>query len=63
MTFRPASLLRCGPMDVAVRMMADHASIRRLLGAMVTAVYPLSEGVEAMERAKQKGVLKVQLKC
>ena len=49
-------------MDTAVRMMAEHPSIRRLLGSMVSEIYPLSQGLEAMEMAKQKGVLKVQLK-
>jgi len=52
---------RCGPMDMAVRMMAKHPNVRRLLGSMVSAVYPLRLGSEAMEKAKQKGVLKVQL--
>ena len=47
---------------MAVRMMAKHPNVRRLLDSMVSAVYPLSQGVEAMEKAKQKGVLKVQLK-
>ena len=48
-------------MDVALRMMAEHASIRKLLNSMVSAVYPLGQAVEAMGEAQRKGVLKVQV--
>ncbi len=48
-------------MDVALRLLAEHAELRQLVDAMVTAVRPLAEGVEAIEQAATKGVLKVQL--
>ncbi len=50
-------------MDVALQMMQQHPGIRRLMASMVSAVYPLAQGVEAMEEARRKGVLKVQLRC
>jgi hypothetical protein len=48
-------------MDMALRMMTQHAEIRALLGAMVQHEVPLADGVRALELARQKGVLKVQL--
>lgn len=35
--------------------------MRQLLNSMVDAVVPLEEGVAALERAAQKGTLKVQI--
>ncbi|GFH16085.1 PKS_ER domain-containing protein, partial [Haematococcus lacustris] len=52
---------RCGPMDMALSIMAEHAAVRRLLNAMVSHVVPLSQAVEAMDLAATPGVIKVQL--
>eukprot|EP00775_Hariotina_reticulata_P010351 gene10351-10509_t len=52
---------RCGPMDVALQLMAEHAELRDLLKAMVQHEMPLKDGVEAVQLAQQKGVLKVQV--
>lgn len=54
---------RCGPMDIALRMMEQHAPVRSLLRAMTSHVVPLDRAEEAVELAAQKGVLKVQLLC
>ena len=48
-------------MDVALEVMVRHASVRRLLGAMVTRVFPLSEAEQALRFAQTRGVLKVQV--
>lgn len=53
---------RCGPFDAALEMAARPA-VRALLGRMVAAAYPLSEGLAALEHAARRGVLKVQLIC
>lgn len=52
---------RCGPMGAAVALLAASAEVRRLVRAMVSAEFPLSEGVAAMARARERGVLKVAL--
>lgn len=52
---------RCGPLDMALRMMADHASVRSLLDSMLSAVLPIQRGEEALALAATKGTLKVQL--
>ena len=52
---------RCGPMGAAVALLAASADVRRLVRGMVAAEFPLGQGVEAMARAKEKGVLKVAL--
>lgn len=52
---------RCGPMDVALRLMVEHEPLRRLLASMISHELPLARGVEALGLAQQKGVLKVQL--
>ena len=56
-------VIRCGPMDVALRVMHEHAEVRRLLGRMTSGKFHISQALEAMEHAKAKGVLKVQLTC
>ena len=53
---------RCGPFDAALEMAARPA-VRALLGRMVAATYPLSEGLAALEHAARRGVLKIQLIC
>jgi hypothetical protein len=35
--------------------------MKRLVGAMLHGVFPLEQGVEALEKAATKGTLKVQL--
>jgi threonine dehydrogenase-like Zn-dependent dehydrogenase len=52
---------RCGPMAMALEVMTKHASIRRLLNGMVTAVLPLEEATHAFDVAKTKGAMKVHL--
>ncbi len=54
---------RCGPIDVALQLMEQHASVRQLLTAMTKSARPLSEGLDAMNEAASKGALKVQLIC
>jgi hypothetical protein len=53
-----ASCCRCGPFPPALKALQD-ARVKRLVAAMVSAEYSVSEGVEAIEKAKTKGVLKV----
>jgi threonine dehydrogenase-like Zn-dependent dehydrogenase len=50
---------RCGPIDAAVALLAASADVRGLVRDMVAAEFPLNEGVAAMAKAKEKGVLKV----
>jgi threonine dehydrogenase-like Zn-dependent dehydrogenase len=50
---------RCGPTDAAVALLAASPEVRALVRDMVHAEYPLERGVEAMAKAKEKGVLKV----
>ena len=52
---------RCGPIGAALAMMARHAELRALLNAMVSEVFGIERGEEAMTRAAEKGVLKVQV--
>jgi hypothetical protein len=52
---------RCGPMSLALQLLAEHAKIRALVRGMLQHELPLAEGVEGMRVAAQKGVLKVQL--
>lgn len=54
---------RCGPIDQSLDMMVRHKPVRRLLHAMTSRVMPLVKGVQAMEVAATKGVIKVQLLC
>jgi threonine dehydrogenase-like Zn-dependent dehydrogenase len=49
---------RCGPFPPALKALQD-ARVKRLVAAMVSAEYSVSEGIEAIEKAKTKGVLKV----
>lgn len=51
---------RCGPFQPALQILQD-ARMRRLVNSMVTAVLPLSRGLEAIKLAQSKGTLKVQL--
>lgn len=37
--------------------------VRRLVNTMVSAVFPLREGMDAMAAAAKKGTLKIQLEC
>lgn len=53
---------RCGPFEPALRALQDDR-MKQLVNGMVTATLPLSEGVNAVERASTKGALKVQLLC
>ncbi len=49
---------RCGPFDIALRMLAEgHVQVRPLL----TAEYPISEGIIAFEHAVRRDALKVLL--
>ncbi|EFJ51367.1 hypothetical protein VOLCADRAFT_103412 [Volvox carteri f. nagariensis] len=52
---------RCGPFDKALELMASDAGVRQLLRSMISAELPLERGEEALELARTKGVLKVQL--
>uniref|UniRef100_A0A0G4GG61 Alcohol dehydrogenase-like N-terminal domain-containing protein n=1 Tax=Chromera velia CCMP2878 TaxID=1169474 RepID=A0A0G4GG61_9ALVE len=52
---------RCGPFPLALQLLQKHPEIRQLCEKMVTAEYALSDGVNAVEKAKEKGVLKVLL--
>ncbi len=54
---------RCGPIDVALKMLGESPEIRTLAGKMTSFELPLEQGVEGMRLAAQKGVLKVQLLC
>lgn len=49
---------RCGPFPPALQALQD-ARVKRLVAAMVTAEYAINQGVDAIEKAKTKGVLKV----
>jgi len=49
---------RCGPFSPAIRMMETHQVAPELL---LDAVYPLDEGLAALEKAGESGVLKVAL--
>eukprot|EP01025_Chloroclados_australasicus_P043125 TRINITY_DN45967_c0_g1_i1.p1 TRINITY_DN45967_c0_g1~~TRINITY_DN45967_c0_g1_i1.p1 ORF type:complete len:337 (-),score=60.30 TRINITY_DN45967_c0_g1_i1:509-1519(-) len=51
---------RCGPFDKSLELIGKQ-SVQKLLEAMIAAEYPLEKGLEAIERAKVKGTLKVQL--
>lgn len=42
-------------------MMMEHVEIRQLLKAMLHKSFNISQAVQAVEYAKQKGVLKVQI--
>lgn len=48
-------------MDMALRLMTEHAPLRQLLRSMLQHEVPLADGVAAMGLAANKGVLKVQL--
>jgi threonine dehydrogenase-like Zn-dependent dehydrogenase len=49
---------RCGPFDRAIDLLAtEQVDVRPLIAAE----YPLSEGLQAFDRAREKGVLKVLL--
>jgi threonine dehydrogenase-like Zn-dependent dehydrogenase len=49
---------RCGPFDKALALMAAKDL---QLEALIDAVYPLAEGIEALKKSRQPGVLKVLL--
>lgn len=49
---------RCGPFSAALRLLEQH---RVEVLPMIAARYPLEEGVLALQRAREKGVLKVLL--
>lgn len=49
---------RCGPFDKALALMAENDLH---LEELIDAVYPLAEGLEALEKSRQPGVLKVLL--
>lgn len=51
---------RCGPFQPALELLKDEKT-KKLVSGMVDATFLLSEGVHAIERAQQKGTLKVQL--
>eukprot|EP01023_Acetabularia_acetabulum_P060316 TRINITY_DN7250_c0_g1_i7.p1 TRINITY_DN7250_c0_g1~~TRINITY_DN7250_c0_g1_i7.p1 ORF type:complete len:360 (+),score=61.46 TRINITY_DN7250_c0_g1_i7:60-1082(+) len=51
---------RCGPFDKSLQLIG-RPSVQKLLESMISAVFPLDQGLEAIERAKVKGTLKVQL--
>ena len=48
-------------MDMAVELLAAHEGLRRMVNAMTSRVFSIQEGVQAIEHAQQKGVLKVQI--
>lgn len=52
---------RCGPFPPALKALKGDARMRTLVNSMVADVLPLSRGVEAIDRAKSKGTLKVVL--
>ena len=52
---------RCGPMDVALRLMAARPEVRSLLDGMTALQLPKRDAADAIERAAAKGVLKVQV--
>lgn len=57
-----AALCRCGPFEPALQALQDDR-VKQLVNKMVSATFPLSEGVQAFHKASTKGVLKVQLIC
>ncbi|KAK9824093.1 hypothetical protein WJX72_007687 [[Myrmecia] bisecta] len=52
---------RCGPFPPALAALQD-ARIKSLVRAMVSGVFSLDDGMKAMEAAKAKGAIKVQLR-
>ncbi len=59
---RPVCTCRCGPFDMALKLLCERGELRSLVKGMVTEVLPIGKGVEAMELAQRKGTLKVQLR-
>jgi len=53
---------RCGPFPPALDMLRN-VETKQLVKAMLTAAFPLEDGVQAFEEAQKKGVIKVQLIC
>jgi len=51
---------RCGPFPPALKLLPEE-STQALVRAMLDAVYPLSEGCEAIAAAQKKGSMKVQI--
>lgn len=51
---------RCGPFDVALRLMANGFLD---VSSLIAQVFPLEKGVEAIEYAKRPGMLKVLIQC
>ena len=51
---------RCGPFPAALQALQQSA-VKELLRNMITAIYPISDGLQAFEKAKSKGSLKVLL--
>ncbi|KAG1673409.1 hypothetical protein FOA52_002174 [Chlamydomonas sp. UWO 241] len=53
---------RCGPMDVALRMLDEHPSLRGQVNKMVWGVRSMEDAVQAMADAATKGAIKVQVR-
>ena len=49
---------RCGPFPAALEALQQTA-VKELLSSMITAIYPISDGIQAFDKAKSKGSLKV----
>ena len=49
---------RCGPFPPALALMASGLDLTPL----ITATYPLEKAVEAVEKARTKGTMKVQIR-
>jgi threonine dehydrogenase-like Zn-dependent dehydrogenase len=47
---------RCGPFEPALRLLSEG---KVKTGGMIDAVFPLEKGVEAMQKAAQRGICKV----
>ncbi|MEW5311409.1 MAG: hypothetical protein WDW38_003128 [Sanguina aurantia] len=52
---------RCGPIDLALRLMVKHGSLRSLVDGMTAHVVPISAGLSAMRLAATRGTMKVQV--
>lgn len=52
---------RCGPFPPALAALKGDSRMRKLVNSMRAAVVPIGRGVEAIDKAKSKGTLKVVL--
>jgi len=52
---------RCGPFIPALAALKGDSRMRKLVNSMVAAVVPIGRGVDAIDKAKSKGTLKVVL--